>query len=166
MLTVFPLIVLLSVFSNFSIIFPAVMLSVFRFLAVILRLFESMFLLFALCIIYCRFNSRFFGSDNDGFVPSPYSPRLQWLCTCRTSAAFRNQRRYTEYKKYGTNLGSRHLSTNQGESGRDAEEGDEREVRTLEGGAKIQIRENQIELLMKNRKKNYEIGRASCRERV
>ena len=33
-------------------------------------------------IIYCRFNSRFFGSDNDGFVPSPHSPRLQGLCTC------------------------------------------------------------------------------------
>ena len=51
MLTVFPLIVLLSVFSDFSIIFPAVILSVFRFPAVILRLFESMFLLFALLLI-------------------------------------------------------------------------------------------------------------------
>ena len=51
MLTVFPLIVLLSVFSDFSIIFPAVILSVFRFLAVILRLFESMFLLSTLLLI-------------------------------------------------------------------------------------------------------------------
>ena len=65
-------------------------------------------------IIYCRFNSCFIDSDNDSFVPSPHSPRLQWLCTCRTSAAFRRQRRYTEYKKYGTNFGSRHLPTNQG----------------------------------------------------
>ena len=30
-------------------------------------------------------------------------------------------------------------------------------VRTLEGGAKIQIRENQMELLMKNRKKILEV---------